>query len=199
MSHNKKTAKTKDKLSKAMGINLEIGIDRRIAGSVTIANNSNADIKHDINIYPWPLPDNSCNLVIANHIIEHIPKHGISPQLSELIDLLILKRYITKKEVRKYLGNVNSDSCLLNFMNEIWRITKVDGQVALSFPYAGSVGFFQDPTHVSQLTEATFFYFDPEHQSHLWDVYKPLPWKIEVSSYQVNGNMEIVLSKKEQV
>src|SRR5689334_3181533 len=36
----------------------------------------------------------------------------------------------------------------VDVMNEIWRITKVDGVLMLAMPYAGSFGHWQDPTHI---------------------------------------------------
>src|SRR5512141_1375250 len=39
------------------------------------------------------------------------------------------------------------------WMDELWRLLKVDGQLVLSAPYAGSLGFYHDPTHVTALTE----------------------------------------------
>lgn len=31
-----------------------------------------ADIVHDLNVYPWPLADNTFDRIICNHIIEHV-------------------------------------------------------------------------------------------------------------------------------
>lgn len=30
------------------------------------------DIVHDLEKFPWPLPDNSCHVIVGSHIIEHI-------------------------------------------------------------------------------------------------------------------------------
>lgn len=35
----------------------------------------------------------------------------------------------------------------IKFMNECWRVMKEDGQLLISTPYAGSFGYWQDPTH----------------------------------------------------
>lgn len=31
-----------------------------------------ADIVHDLNVYPWPLPDNAFDVIICRHIVEHV-------------------------------------------------------------------------------------------------------------------------------
>lgn len=84
----------------------------------------------------------------------------------------------------------------IDFFNELWRIMKPQGQLALSTPYAGSRGFWQDPTHCNGFSEITFTYFDPKFI--LYQIYKPKPWKIEEGfpQYQTNGNLEILMRKR---
>ncbi len=153
------------------------------------------DIVHDFSQFPWPIPDDVCMLVTANHVLEHVPKWGAPPQIHALTQLLIKKGVITQKEVDQNIGETQIFSYLMRFMDEAWRVSQVGGQIAMVLPYAGSIGFNQDPTHSSPISEATFFYFDPTHTSNLWYIYKPKPWKIEVNTYQVNGNLEVILSK----
>jgi SAM-dependent methyltransferase len=83
-----------------------------------------------------------------------------------------------------------------DLFNELWRIMKVGGQLILSMPYAGSPGYWQDPTHCNGFNEATFQYFDPKWP--LWNIYKPKPWKIEPGFpvWQVTGNMEVMMEKR---
>ncbi len=78
---------------------------------------------------------------------------------------------------------------------ELWRMMKVGGQLVLTTPYAGSAGFWQDPTHCNGFNEATFQYFDPRFP--LWTIYKPKPFHIESGypCWQPNGNLEIMLEK----
>lgn len=86
----------------------------------------------------------------------------------------------------------------IDFMNEVWRLLKPRGKFLIATPYAGSTGFFQDPTHVNPCNENTWRYFDPLDDSQLWTIYKPKPWKIITNMWQSNGNMEIVLEKRKE-
>src|ERR1700748_2450384 len=46
------------------------------------------------------------------------------------------------------LEHVNpADGHFLRWMDEAWRILKPDRQLAAVLPYAGSPGYWQDPTH----------------------------------------------------
>ena len=88
---------------------------------------------------------------------------------------------------------------MIDFMNELWRIMKPDGQLALSMPYGVSHGFVQDPTHCNPCNETTFQYFCPDYP--LYQIYKPKPWKI-ISGFpvwQAHGNMEILMVKNGKV
>ena len=118
------------------------------------------DIVHDLEVFPYPLPDNCCLTIVGSHIIEHI------------------KPWLT-----------------IEVFDELWRIMKIDGRLALSTPYAGSFGYFQDPTHCNPFNEATFSYFDKD--APLYAIYKPKPWHIVEGypSWQVNGNIECILEK----
>lgn len=130
-----------------------LGIDRRSLPGV--------DIVHDLEVFPWPIPDDIVLIAIGSHIIEHI-----KPWLS------------------------------IEFMDEIWRIMKPGGELALATPYAGSPGYWQDPTHCNPCNEATWQYFDPDYP--LYQIYKPRPWKIKKGFpvwHQI-GNLEVVLSKR---
>jgi SAM-dependent methyltransferase len=84
---------------------------------------------------------------------------------------------------------------VLQIMDEIWRITRPGGQLAISMPYGVGPGFIQDPTHCNPANEITWLYFDPRHP--LWTIYQPRPWLIirGFPKYQINGNMEVYLEK----
>ena len=82
--------------------------------------------------------------------------------------------------------------------NELWRIMKPKGQLVLSTPYAGSPGFWQDPTHCNGFSQVTFQYFDPDYP--LYEIYRPKPWKIEPGfpQYVINGNLEAMMRKRDE-
>ena len=84
---------------------------------------------------------------------------------------------------------------IINIMDEVWRILKPGGILMLAMPYAGSFGHWQDPTHIRPWNEATATYFDPDKP--LYGIYKPKPWKIEANVWRNDGNLEIVLRKRD--
>jgi hypothetical protein len=145
------------------GIRLDIGCGgNKQAGFVGMDARplDGVDIVHDLEVFPWPLPDECCLTIVGSHIIEHI------------------KPWLT-----------------IPLFNELWRIMMVGGQLALATPYAGSPGFWQDPTHCNGFNEATFQYFDPEYP--LYGIYKPKPWKLASGFpvWQVTGQLEVLMDK----
>jgi SAM-dependent methyltransferase len=83
----------------------------------------------------------------------------------------------------------------ITFLDECWRLLEEYGELAISTPYPGSRGFWQDPTHCNGWSETTFQYFDPSFP--LYGIYKPKPWKIKKGFpvWQVTGNLEVLLTK----
>ncbi len=90
----------------------------------------------------------------------------------------------------------------IRFMDEVWRILKPEGEFAIVVPYAGSPGYWQDPSHINPITENTLEYFDPLGRSkgQLYRIYKPKPWKIKEGtlSLKKTGNLEVVLIKRRE-
>jgi len=131
-----------------------IGLDKRALPGI--------EIVHDLEVFPYPLPDECCLVIVGSHIIEH------------------LKPWLT-----------------IDFFNELWRIMMPEGELVLATPYAGSRGFWQDPTHCNGFNEVTFQYFDPDYP--LYGIYKPKPWQIHKGfpTWQPNGNLEIIMEKRE--
>jgi SAM-dependent methyltransferase len=93
---------------------------------------------------------------------------------------------------------------VVGLMNEIWRIMQPEGQLMIAMPYAGTPGFWQDPTACHAWNEATAYYFDPQpaslagQKNGLYNVHKPKPWKIVRNTWYQGGNMEIILEKREE-
>jgi len=89
----------------------------------------------------------------------------------------------------------------LKFMDEVWRILKPDCEFMIAAPYAGSPGYWQDPTHINPCNEITWEYFDPLAPitgGQLYRIYTPKPWKIKVNTWSNNGNIEVVLIKRRE-
>lgn len=85
----------------------------------------------------------------------------------------------------------------IDFMNECWRVLKIDGQMRIAAYYAGSTPFWADPMNVSGYTMQTWSYFDPEsYDGSLYKVYKPRPWKIINCFVQVKATMEVLMQKR---
>jgi len=154
-------------LKEKSGIRLDIGCgeNKQDGGFVGMDSRelSGVDIVHDVEKFPWPLPDECVLMAVASHLVEHIDPHG---------------------------------GTFIKFMDEVWRVLKPEGQFAVAVPYAGSFGYFQDPTHCNPCNEATWEYFDPLAPSGLFKIYQPKPWKIEHLTFQQFGNMEVILRKR---
>ena len=48
-----------------------LGIDRRMTAQLPAE--KQLDIEHDLTKFPWPVEENSCDLIICQHVIEHLP------------------------------------------------------------------------------------------------------------------------------
>lgn len=164
------------------GIRLDIGCGAQKHGPDWVGMDlqplPGVDIIHDFNVHPWPLPDESVITAIASHVLEHIPKVVIDGGKTRFP--------------------------FIEFMDEVWRIMKPDGQFAIAVPHGASPGFMQDPTHAAQINEATFAYFDPlSYDGQLYHFYKPKPWKIKTDAigepylyFDPGSNLEVVLVKR---
>lgn len=66
-------------LEKKSGIKLDIGCGGKKQGAdwvgIDIRDLSGVDIVHDLEKFPWPLPDSCALAAIASHVVEHINPH----------------------------------------------------------------------------------------------------------------------------
>jgi len=201
----KKVIKKKSKIDvllekNNLGVKLDIGCGaNKQEGFVgmDVRDLPNVDIVQNIEQFPWALPDESVSLATASHVLEHINPGSTDPRLVALINLLEKKKILSKKEIKDAIGNVEVFGVFMSFMNEVWRILKPKGRFAFVVPYAGSPGFFQDPTHINPITEATLSYFDPLDRSGMYYIYEPAPWQIINSSFDTIGNLEVLLEKRQ--
>lgn len=182
------------------GIKLDIGCGANKQGGdfvgMDVRAEQGVDIVHNLEQFPWPLPDECASMCVASHVLEHINPANSSPQLAGLIKLLKAKGTITDAEIREYIGEYEVFGTFIRFMDEVWRVTKPGGRFAFVVPYAGSWGFWQDPTHLNPITENTLAYFDPLDQSGLYYIYRPKPWKIVNSAFDQNAFLEVILEKR---
>jgi predicted SAM-dependent methyltransferase len=148
-------------IKKIGGIKLDVGAGDNIQEGfigMDMRKTKNADIVHNAEVTPYPLPDEICHIIICSHLVEHL-----------------------------------NPAKMIDIMNEWWRLLKETGQLWLSMPYAGSFGFWQDPTHIKTWNEATATYFDPSQ--FLYNIYKPKPYKIIRNVWHEGGNLEVVFEK----
>lgn len=173
-----------------------VGVDfRQVAG---------VDIVQDLSKFPWTnLPDECANMVMTSHLLEHINPASHNPQLAGLIQLLLAKKAISQADVDKFIGEYEFLGGFIRFMDECWRILKPGGTAIHTFPYAGSHGYWQDPTHINPINETTLSYFDPLARDQksgqfygLYNIYRPLPWKIEKYFFDTVGFVEVALTKR---
>lgn len=129
------------------------------------------EIVHDVNVIPWPLPDECVLVAICSHLVEHIPPVVLAPDGSTRFPFM-------------------------EFMDEFWRVMKPGGKLAISHPHGSSQGFLMDPTHVNPCNEATWAYFDPSRD--LYGFYKPKPWEIKELHWNPAANVEVLLMKRQE-
>jgi hypothetical protein len=137
-------------------VKLNLGCcDRHMEGYLNVDIAEPADRIVDLNA-PWPWPDSSVDEVRALDIVEHI---GDCQHVGNTHCLHCC--YMTVNPVLRHpLGRIH-------FINELHRVMKPGAIAILETPDAArGVGFFQDPTHVSPWTRATFRYFEQGAFAH---------------------------------
>lgn len=58
-------------LGTVMRINLGCGFNK-LPGFVNVDKFGEPEVRHDLEIFPWPWPDNSVEEIVANHVLEHL-------------------------------------------------------------------------------------------------------------------------------
>jgi hypothetical protein len=198
----KLTTKVKHLIEDNSGFRLDIGCGaNKMPGFIGIdmLDLPGVDIIHDLQKTPWPIPENTVQTAVCSHLVEHIDPTPLPSQIIGLVDLLRDKGLITDEEINLYIGDLILTPRFIAFMNEIWRVMKVGGELAIATPYAGSLGYFQDPSHSNPCNEFTWEYFDPigpRTNGLFYTFYQPSPWKIKSCAYARNGNMETILVKR---
>lgn len=172
-----------------------VGVDFRDAPGV--------DIVQNLTLFPWNnIPNEVADVIMSSHLLEHINPASSNPQLSELIDLLVGKKIVSKEEIENSVGDHRFLGGFIRFLDEVWTKLKPGGQFLSVFPFAGSPGYWQDLTHVNPITHVSLAYLDPfakdsaGNMYNLYTIYRPMPWKIVKCFYDQNGFMEVCLEKR---
>ena len=126
----KKAKKELVRLDLGCGQNKQATADGEPFTGIDISPDADADIVHDLNVYPWPLEDDSVTEAFCSHYVEHIPM--VLPD--------------------------GSDG-LCAFMGELHRVMADGAQVRIVHPHCRSNRAFQDPTHRRFIPEETWAYF----------------------------------------
>lgn len=131
--------------------------------------NSRASIICNLGFEPIPVDDNSCELVVSHHFIEHLPFATFYREYTEEIVIdekgeFFDKAHMGKKWVwKRYMPTVY-------LFNEVYRVLKDRGifkvtvPLVINGPFPQQAGF-QDPTHVSFWTPETVRYFSGDYYS----------------------------------
>ena len=98
---------------------------------------TDADIICNLGFDTLPLQDNSCRLVMAHDLLEHIP-HTV--WISDM-------------------GRMKRLQPTVQLFNEVYRVLRHDGLFETNTPVYPHEGLIQDPTHSSLWSPATFQYF----------------------------------------
>ncbi len=121
---------------------------------IDISDETDANIIHDLNMYPWPFEDNSIDEVYCENYVEHIPHDtGVKEALFEANTFEEFKKlYIEKSKLDGYI----------KFFNELYRIMKPESKAIITVPYYTSVRAFGDPTHHRYVGDFSLLYLNKE-------------------------------------
>lgn len=124
------------------------------------------DIVHDLEVFPWPIPDNTVDLYIASQLVEHINPHkGV------------------------FINFMDEAWRTLKVGGQFMISTPYGGSAAyIQDP--------THCNPCNEMTWEYFDPFAETSQGMLYLNYRPKPWKIVNSSWYSNGNMEILLEKR---
>ncbi len=124
------------------------------------------DIVHDIEVIPWPLPDECALTAVASHLVEHIApaRFGFIRFMDEVWRVLRVGGEFAIATPHGYSPGYLQDPTHCNPCNEA--------------------------------TWAYFDPFEPNTQGALWGIYRPMPWKIKYLSWDPSANIEVILVKR---
>ena len=123
--------------------------------------------KADLAVEPIPFPDEMFEFATAYDFIEHIPRLVYLPERR---------------------------NSFVEFMNEVWRVLKMDGFFVSSTPCYPHPAAFMDPTHVNIITEQTFIaYFD---NVNIWGRTYGFKGAFAIRQHEMRGDHLFVILQK---
>ncbi len=94
-----------------------------------------------------------------------------------------------------FLEHLPQTECIW-MMNEMHRVMRSGGLMTHLIPLAGSVNFWQDPTHLAHWHPETFTYFQKDHRRNLYYGGDIKPWVVETPiEINVNSVMFVRMTK----
>jgi predicted SAM-dependent methyltransferase len=110
--------------------------------------------KHRVDLFkfPWPLASDSVDEIHCSHFLEHVPAREVEERD------FAPPHAGTQPPAYGYLGQ----DMLFAFMDECYRILKVDGWMQIIVPSGRSNRAFWDPTHRRFFMQETFLYFNAD-------------------------------------
>jgi len=134
--------------------------------NIDIRDVEGVDVVHDLEKYPWPFPDNSADLVLASHIVEHIEPHkfGFIKFMDEIWR-------ITKPGGQLMISTPYAGS--FAFYQDPTHVN----------PCNEATWSYFDP-------------LDNLSKGELYKVYRPKPWKIVTVAFKVADYMEVLMEKR---
>jgi len=126
------------------------------------------DIVHDLEVFPWPLEDESVLRAVASHVLEHINPHkGVFINfMNEVWRVLKPNAQFAFVVPHASSHGYQQDPTHCNMINET------------------TMHYFDPDPEGNNIG------------SQLYNFYQPKPWKIEKQYFNPNGNLEVLLTKR---
>lgn len=153
------------------GIFLDIGCgENKQPGFVgmDIRDLEGVDIVHDVEEYPWPLPNECVKAAVASHLVEHINPHrfGFINFMNEVWRVMMVGGEFAIGTPHGRSNGFIQDPTHCNPCNET------------TWSYFAPLSSRPDGSLLN-----------------LWTIYRPKPWDIKLLTANPAGNMEVVLVK----
>jgi SAM-dependent methyltransferase len=154
------------------GIRLDIGCGRNKQApdwvGIDCRELPGVDIVHDVEVYPWPLPDECAIVAVASHLVEHIDPHG-----GGFIRFMDEVWRVLKPDGEFAIATPHGASP--GFLQDPTHCNPCN-----------------------EATWAYFDPLEPNTGGVLYRIYRPKPWKIKHLSWDPAANIEVVLIKRRE-